>query len=135
MISKAIVIGGAVLAGALAVCLGCGDGSVRAESGDATSPAVPAAHATRSADTVTATLTIRGMSCGSCETTARIALERVAGVHRAAVSLDPPQAVVHYDPATVSPPRFIASLEEQTGFEAEIAEAASAERGGAGDGE
>lgn len=69
-------------------------------------------------DTAQAKLAIRGMTCGSCAVTARLALRQVPGVYDARVSYDSASAVVLYDPARTSPERFIARLQELTGFKA-----------------
>ena len=74
------------------------------------------------ADTAKVELAISGMTCGSCATTARIALERVDGVYDAEVSYDSASAVVLYDPEETSPEEFISYLEEMTGYEARVAE-------------
>ncbi len=71
-------------------------------------------------DTATVRLTIGGMTCGSCATTARIALQRVPGVYKAEVSYDSASAVVRYDPEKTSPERFIAELQRMTGYEASV---------------
>ncbi len=76
------------------------------------------------ADTAKVKLAISGMTCGSCATTARIVLKRVAGVYDAEVSYDSASAVVLYDPEETSPEEFISYLEEMTGYEARIAELA-----------
>lgn len=135
MVSKAVVVVGAALAGAVAVCPACSDGSERADSRGPASTVAAVAHAVQSADTATVTLAIRGMTCGACATTARIALERVDGVHRAVVSADSARAVVDFDPAKTSPPRFIANLEKQTGFEAEVVPTPSDTRASAAEAE
>lgn len=72
------------------------------------------------ADTAQARLAVGGMTCGSCALSARLALERVPGVYRARVSYDSASAVVLYDPERTSPERFIARLEELTGFTARV---------------
>lgn len=46
----------------------------------------------------TATFKVEGMTCVSCETTIRLALERTPGVRRSQVSYDRSEAVVEYDP-------------------------------------
>lgn len=71
-------------------------------------------------DTATAKLAIQGMTCGSCATTARIALERVPGVYRAQVWYDSASAIVWYDSTATAPVKFIAKLREATGFEAKV---------------
>jgi copper chaperone CopZ len=44
------------------------------------------------------TLKVEGMTCVSCETTIKLALERTRGVRRAEGSYDRGGAVVEYDP-------------------------------------
>jgi len=119
--SRLALTGIAAVLGAGALCPIC-DGAFR--------PAVAAAATTTPAraDTAQVRLTIRGMTCGSCATTARIALQRIPGVYRATVSYDSSSAVVLYDPARTSPPVFIARLKDMTGYEAHVAD----ERRGSG---
>jgi mercuric ion transport protein len=50
-----------------------------------------------------ATFKVEGMTCVSCETTIKLALERVPGVSRAEVSYDRGEAVVEYDPHKTTP--------------------------------
>lgn len=102
------VIGGIVL---------CPDS--RVPVADAATPADGAAAAS-AADTVRVNLAIKGMTCGSCATTARIVLERVDGVFDATVSYDSTSAVVLYDPARTSPETFIMRLEQMTGYKATV---------------
>lgn len=71
-------------------------------------------------DTAVSTLAIKGMACGSCATTARIALERSEGVFRAVVSYDSANATVWFDPARTAPARFIEQLKRMTGYEATL---------------
>ena len=54
----------------------------------------------------TATFRVEGMTCVSCETTIRLALERAPGVSRAEVSYDRGEAVVKYDPEKTTPDRL-----------------------------
>jgi copper chaperone CopZ len=72
-------------------------------------------------DTSRVRLTIRGMTCGTCATTARLALQRAAGVYRAEVSYDSASAVVWYDSTRTRPEDFIRKLREMTGYEARMA--------------
>lgn len=51
----------------------------------------------------TATFKVKGMTCVSCETTIKIALERTPGVRRANVSYERGEAVVEYDPHQTTP--------------------------------
>lgn len=71
-------------------------------------------------DTARTKLAITGMTCGSCATTARIALERVPGAYRARVWYDSASAVVWYDSTATAPPKFIAKLQDATGFKAKV---------------
>ncbi|MCS3635716.1 mercuric transport protein [Salinibacter ruber] len=47
-------------------------------------------------------LTVDGMTCATCPTTVKTALEGVEGVHSAEATLKPPEAVVRFDPDKVS---------------------------------
>ena len=98
------------------LCLNASDGavSVSRASVEATAPVEA------ESDTARARLAIKGMTCASCATTARIALERAEGVFRAEVSHDSASAVVIYDPARTSPPHFIATLKKLTGYDAAV---------------
>ena len=71
-------------------------------------------------DTATVRLHISKMTCGSCPTTARLALKRLAGVYSAAVTLDDSLGVVRYDPRHVNPAQIAAHLTKLTGFGATI---------------
>jgi len=75
-------------------------------------------------DTARVQLSIEGMTCGSCATTARVVLKRVPGVLDARVSYDSASAVVLYDDSETSPDVFIAQLERMTGYEARVDEPA-----------
>ena len=113
MTSKLLLAGTAVVLGGFAVCPLCGVGPDAALGAQlaAVSPA---------ADTAEVTFTIQGMTCGSCALTARIALERVDGVHDAKVSYDSARAVVRFDPARTSPQELVAELERRTGYVARV---------------
>lgn len=65
-----------------------------------------------------ATLEVKGMTCASCETTVRLALERTPGVGSASVSFEHGDAVVDYDPARAAPTEIAFELTRQTGYEA-----------------
>jgi copper chaperone CopZ len=60
------------------------------------------------------------MTCGSCPTTARLALKRLKGVYSASVTLDDSLGVVRYDPRQVNPGQIAAHLTKLTGFGATI---------------
>jgi mercuric transport protein len=72
--------------------------------------AIPYAFAGSSEDvpvTRQATLSVRNMTCGACTVTVKMSLARVHGVRDAKVTLDPPRAVITYDPAKVGSERLI----------------------------
>ena len=71
-------------------------------------------------DTATVRLHISKMTCGSCPTTARLALKRLTGVYSATVTLDDSLGVVRYDPRQVNPAQIAAHLTRLTGFGATI---------------
>jgi copper chaperone CopZ len=71
-------------------------------------------------DTATVRLHISKMTCGSCPTTARLALKRLKGVYSASVTLDDSLGIVRYDPRQVSPGQIAAHLTKLTGFGATI---------------
>ena len=72
--------------------------------------------ATQAPDTVMVRLHISRMTCGSCPTTARLALTRLTGVYSATVTLDDSLGVVRYDPRRVNPAQIAAHLTRLTGF-------------------
>ncbi len=77
---------------------------------------VPAAVATE-----TTTLTINGMTCGSCATTVRKSLTRLDGVVEARVTFDPPQAVVAFDPTKVAPQDLVEAT-TSVGYPSQVVE-------------
>lgn len=113
LVTGAALLGGASLFGRQSVWQGA-DGGV----GSAVAFAAPPV----TGDTAQVRLAVSGMTCGSCATTARIALERAPGVYDAKVSYDSASAVVLYDPKRTSPERFIAHLEKMTGYKARVVE-------------
>ena len=123
IVSKLIALGTAGLLGTGAICTVCvTQGSRIATASASARPVVAGAVAELPSDTARVNLAIEGMTCGSCATTARIVLEKVPGVLDAEVSYDESAAVVLYDASEVSPPEFIARLEEMTGYEARVVE-------------
>ncbi|SRR6266511_6063308 len=79
-----------------------------------------AALAIQAPDTATVRLHISRMTCGSCPTTARLALKRLAGVYTATVTLNDSLGVVRYDPRRVTPAQIAAHLTKLTGFGARV---------------
>lgn len=77
------------------------------------------------ANAAVAKLDVRGMTCGSCATTARIALERMGGIRDADVSFETSSATVRYDRALTRPAQFIAELERLTGYKATVVDDAA----------
>ena len=57
--------------------------------------------------TTRTTLDVQNMTCSSCVATVRKSLTRLDGVEEATVTLEPPQAVVIYDPQKVSTDHLI----------------------------
>ncbi len=82
---------------------------------------VPVAAA-QTPDTATVRLHISRMTCGTCPTTARLALKRLTGVYSATVTLDDSLGIVRYDPRHVNPAQIAAHLTRLTGFGATILE-------------
>jgi copper chaperone CopZ len=82
----------------------------------------PAASQTSPAEATPtrATFKVTGMTCASCETTIRLALERTPGVRSAAVSFVRGEAIVEYDPGAVTPDKLRDAINE-TGYKAESA--------------
>ena len=111
--AKAGLLVAAGLTGATLLCPLCGGGLQTAR---AQNPAMVA----QTPDTATVRLHISKMTCGSCPTTARLALKRLKGVYSASVTLDDSLGVVRYDPRQVSPPQIAAHLTKLTGFGATI---------------
>ena len=88
------------------------------ESGNATT--TTAAAIPQAVDTSTVRLHISGMTCGSCPTTARLALTRVPGVYSAAVTLADSLGIVRYDGARVSAKEIATQLTKRTGYVATV---------------
>lgn len=68
----------------------------------------------------TATFKVSGMTCGSCETSIRLVLERTPGVRSAEVSYARGEAVVGYDPSAVTIEKLRDAI-NSTGYQAEFA--------------
>lgn len=110
--------------GALLIASGLGAAAVLCRVCDA---GIQTAHAqsvrvaaAQTPDTATVRLHISRMTCGSCPTTARLALRRLTGVYSATVTLDDSLGVVRYDPRQVTPSQIAAHLTRLTGFGATI---------------
>src|SRR3989454_11428084 len=110
---KITLLFAAALGGAAMLCPLCDAGiqAVRAQS---------APMAAQTPDTATVRLHISKMTCGSCPTTARLALKRLAGGYSATVTLDDSLGVVRYDPRQVQPTEIASHLTRLTGFGATI---------------
>ncbi len=72
------------------------------------------------AEQKTVTLVITGMTCGHCVMATKKSLASVPGVSEAAVTLDPPRAVVTYDPAKAGAERLAAAVKD-AGYAASVA--------------
>jgi copper chaperone CopZ len=84
----------------------------------AQNPGSTAAIITPSAGMEKATFKVKGMTCASCETTIKLALERDPGVGRAEVSYDRGEAVVEYDPRKTGPEKLRQAIDD-TGYSCE----------------
>ena len=58
----------------------------------------------------TEVIEVRGMSCGGCERSVRLALEAVPGVESAAADLVAEEAVVTYDPGLADVDAMLAAI-------------------------
>ena len=67
-------------------------------------------------DTAVTRLHISGMTCGTCPTTARLALKRLPGVYSATVTLEDSLGVVRYDAHQLTPDQIAAHLVRLTGY-------------------
>lgn len=65
-------------------------------------PAASTSSAPASPSAYRVVLTVEGMTCASCAPTVRRVLEQVEGVQRAEVTVDPPRAVVSFNPAATT---------------------------------
>ena len=101
------------LGGSAVLCPVCG-------AGVQTAGAQSVRVAAQTPDTATVRLHISKMTCGSCPTTARLALKRLTGVYSATVTLDDSLGVVRYDPRQVNATQIAAHLIRLTGFGATI---------------
>lgn len=101
------------VAGTGVPCPICGAG---AGSAEAQQPAAAMAVS----DTATVKLHISGMTCGSCPVTARVALNKMAGVYSAKVTLGDSLGVVQYDPRRVTPAQITEHLTRMTGYGAKV---------------
>lgn len=109
---KLVVLCAAGLGAAAGICPLCG-GGIRTAGAQVL-------HTAQTPDTATVRLHISNMTCGSCPTTARLALKRLAGVYSATVTLDDSLGVVRYNPRQVNPAQIAAHLTRLTGFGATI---------------
>jgi copper chaperone CopZ len=110
---KAALLVAAGLSGAAILCPLC-DGGIPAAA------AQPISRAAQAPDTAIVRFHISRMTCGSCPTTARLALKRLPGVYSATVTLDDSLGVVRYDPRRVTPAQIAAHLTRLTGFGATV---------------
>jgi mercuric ion transport protein len=84
----------------------------------AQNPGSTAATITPSAGMEKATFKVKGMTCASCETTIKLALERDPGVGHAEVSYDRGEAVVEYDPRKTGRDKLRQAIDD-TGYSCE----------------
>ena len=110
---KGVLVIAAGLSGAAFLCPLCGGGIQMAGAQNA-------GVAAQAPDTASVRLHISRMTCGSCPTTARLALKKLPGVYGATVTLDDSLGVVRYDPRLVTPDQIAAHLTRLTGFGATV---------------
>ena len=110
---KAGLVLAAGLSGALMLCPLCGGGV-------GTAAATPPGVSLPATDTAQVRLHISGMTCGSCPTTARVALKKLTGVYSATVTLEDSLGVVRYDPRRVTPAQIASHLTRLTGYAATV---------------
>lgn len=110
---KAGLVLAAGLTGAAMLCPLCGGGV-------GTAAATPPGVYLPAADTAQVRLHISGMTCGSCPTTARLALKKFAGVYSATVTLEDSLGVVRYDAHRVTPAQIASQLNRLTGYVATV---------------
>lgn len=120
---KGAVLAAAALGGAAVLCPLC-------DAGVPTASAETVQSTVQTPDTATVRLHISRMTCGSCSTTARLALKRLVGVYSATVTLDDSLGVVRYDPRRVNPAQIAAHLTKLTGYGAAILPDTAKARGG-----
>ena len=108
------------LAGTGILCPVCGEGVPVAAAQMITVAAHQTATVMTVSDTAVVKLHISGMTCGSCPVTARLALNKVAGVYSAKVTLDDSLGVVKYDPKRVTPAQITGQLTRLTGYAAKV---------------
>lgn len=89
--------------------------TTRAATSGASTTGAQQSQTAASSDAAQATFTVEGMTCTSCETTLRLALERAAGVQRTEVSYKNGEAIVDYDPKMTAPDKLRAAIDE-TGY-------------------
>src|SRR2546428_9158000 len=110
---KITLLFAAGVGGAAVLCPLCGAGLQTAGAQNARATA-------QAPDTATVRLHISRMTCGSCPTTARLALKKLPGVYGATVTLDDSLGVVRYNPRQVTPDEIAAHLTRLTGFVATV---------------
>ena len=110
---KPIVVLTAVLTTGALLCPLCGGGTLPAAAQQSSVTA-------QAPDTATVRLHISGMTCGTCPTTARLALKKLPGVYSATVTLDDSLGVVRYGPRQVTPDQIAAHLTRLTGYGARV---------------
>ncbi len=113
LLLKSLLVVTAALGAATLVCPSC-------ETVVARAAAQSTAVAAQVPDTATARLHISGMTCATCPVTARLALQKLAGVYEARVTLDDSLGVVRYDPRLVSVEQITSHLTKLTGYKATV---------------
>jgi mercuric ion binding protein len=110
---KTLLVASVAVADASAVCPFC-------ERAVSSAAAQGASQATQAADTTTVRMRITGMTCATCQVTARVALKKLDGVYDATVTYDDSLAVVRYDQKRVNAAQIASHLTRLTGYKANV---------------
>ncbi len=118
--AKLVAAAVTALAGTSILCPVCGEGVPVAAAQTITVATQQTATVRTVSDTAVVRLHISGMTCGSCPVTARLALNKVAGVYSTKVTLGDSLGVVRYDPRRVTAPQIATQLTRATGYRSRI---------------
>lgn len=78
------------------------------------------AQSTAKGDGTQTTIKVSGMSCGACAKRVEGVVKKVAGVSGVEVSQPKGAATITFDPGKTSPEALVKTINEKTGFKAEL---------------
>lgn len=78
------------------------------------------AQSTAKGEGTQTTIKVSGMSCGACAKTVERVVKKVAGVSVAEVSQPNGVARITFDPGKTNPEALVKTINEKTGFKAEL---------------